>query len=318
MAESTADIQPAAHEDAKADTRSAAKWLIAAFAAVGAVLLSGVGLANLGHLDGLRLLLAILAFVLGTAGVIVAVYLIAAVLTPAPVTLTDLARYEEKRNDGAGKKWEKELVAYVEADPTFLQGIVKSDSAPMTRLIDANKHYQDALDKRFEAAETYWKIASDPEADADAVKRAKTRAVTAGNRASTMHGTVRRLEKIGSAQQALFAFKARRGRLALATIAVTFGICGFAIASNPPAPATADFHGANLEHIDLSGASLREANLEGMTIRGANLEGTNLEGAKIEKTVWKNTICPDGTNSDNAGGSCAGHLEPDFKPDPLP
>ena len=311
--------EPAAHEDAKTDTRTAAKWLIAAFAGVGALLLSGIGLSSLGQIDGDRLTLAIASFAVGATGVIVAVYLITDVLTPSPVTLADLALYEKNRNLRAGDQRNDELVAYFEADPTLLQGIVDTEATqPKEMLILASERYRKAVDERFRTSEAYWQASEESGSSSPQAKQAEAKAVTADTRASTMHTTVRRIEKIGSAQQTVLAFRARRGPLAVAAIFVAGSIGVFAVASNPPDPPHADLRGAVLENVDLSGASLREANLEGMTIRSANLEETNLEGANIEKTVWVDTVCPDGTSSDSAGETCAGHLAPDFEPDPLP
>lgn len=311
-------MKPAAHEDAEAETRTAAKWLIAAFAGVGALLLSGVGLTSLGHLEGERLLLAGLAFAGGIAGVVVAIYLIADVLTPFPVTLGDLANYEQRRNEKANDGRNDELVAYIEADPTFLQGIVDRKKVDPTKTLGAaSKQYQDALDERFRAANASWEAAKANQ-DPAKIKDTEIAATAAMARAETMHWTVRRLEKISSAQQSVLVFRRRRMAIALTGLLVAVSIGAFAFASNPPDPALADLRGATLEDIDLSGASLREANLEGMSIRKVNFDGTNLEGAKIDETVWKNTICPDGTNSKNAGDTCAGHLSPDFSPGALP
>ena len=36
-----------------------------------------------------------------------------------------------------------------------------------------------------------------------------------------------------------------------------------------------------------------------------NLKGANLHGTALTGAVWSNTTCPDGTNSDNDGGTCA-------------
>jgi len=33
-----------------------------------------------------------------------------------------------------------------------------------------------------------------------------------------------------------------------------------------------------------------------------------LTGANVNGVTWSATTCPDGTNSDADGGSCAGHL----------
>ena len=41
----------------------------------------------------------------------------------------------------------------------------------------------------------------------------------------------------------------------------------------------------------------------------ADLTGADLRGATgLEFATWVNTICPDGTNSDNNGATCLGHL----------
>lgn len=72
----------------------------------------------------------------------------------------------------------------------------------------------------------------------------------------------------------------------------------------------------------LTGANLTRAHLEEATIAGltalfgANLTGANLRGASItgtnalEGAVYSHTICPDGTNSDADGGTCAANLTP--------
>ena len=36
--------------------------------------------------------------------------------------------------------------------------------------------------------------------------------------------------------------------------------------------------------------------------------GANLSGAILGRVTWLNTVCPDGTNSSNDGGTCLGHL----------
>jgi uncharacterized protein YjbI with pentapeptide repeats len=76
---------------------------------------------------------------------------------------------------------------------------------------------------------------------------------------------------------------------------------------------------ANLQHADLRGASLawssfsdadfRHARLDGADLTGANLTGADLRGVKGLATVtWAATTCPDGTVSDDNGGTCLGHL----------
>ena len=80
----------------------------------------------------------------------------------------------------------------------------------------------------------------------------------------------------------------------------------------------ANLAGAHLNGANLKGAQLIGANLAGADLTGANLTGANLtmaildravtSGATFKQAVWSDTTCPDGTNSDDDGGSCVGHL----------
>jgi uncharacterized protein YjbI with pentapeptide repeats len=76
--------------------------------------------------------------------------------------------------------------------------------------------------------------------------------------------------------------------------------------------ASADLQGANLMATNLSGTNLSGANLQGTNLMGTNLSGADLsgailKGANLNNARWANTTCPDGTNSDNDGGTCVGH-----------
>jgi hypothetical protein len=71
--------------------------------------------------------------------------------------------------------------------------------------------------------------------------------------------------------------------------------------------------GANLNDADLAGAflngaALRAANLHGADLAGANLTGADLTGANLTGAVWSDTTCPDESNSDGDGGTCANDL----------
>jgi streptogramin lyase len=71
-----------------------------------------------------------------------------------------------------------------------------------------------------------------------------------------------------------------------------------------------NLNGAHLENAFLNGANLEGANLHGADLSGADLSradlsGANLHGATLTGAKWSNTTCPDGTNSDNDGGTCA-------------
>ncbi|HLK43872.1 MAG TPA: alkaline phosphatase family protein, partial [Thermoleophilia bacterium] len=75
----------------------------------------------------------------------------------------------------------------------------------------------------------------------------------------------------------------------------------------------ADLEGANLAAADLNGADLHFASLQSATLTGADLTGADLYGANLTRTrlsgvIWSNTTCPDGSNSNQDGNTCKGHL----------
>lgn len=70
----------------------------------------------------------------------------------------------------------------------------------------------------------------------------------------------------------------------------------------------ANLAGANLSHATLVNAQLTGSNLQAANLTGTNLTGAALSGANVNGVTWSDTGCPDGTNSDADGGSCAGHL----------
>jgi uncharacterized protein YjbI with pentapeptide repeats len=71
---------------------------------------------------------------------------------------------------------------------------------------------------------------------------------------------------------------------------------------------------SSLFEADLSGAQMQYGVIrDDMTyadLSNANLTGTDLSQAYITGVIWDNTICPDGTNSDNNGDTCENNLEP--------
>jgi uncharacterized protein YjbI with pentapeptide repeats len=71
--------------------------------------------------------------------------------------------------------------------------------------------------------------------------------------------------------------------------------------------------GANLTDAYLGDTVLIGADMTLVVLTGANLQSTNLTNADLANAVlaragWSNTTCPDGTNSNNNGGTCIGHL----------
>jgi hypothetical protein len=70
----------------------------------------------------------------------------------------------------------------------------------------------------------------------------------------------------------------------------------------------ADLTNTDLSGADLSGAFLYGAVLVNTNFVGANLAGADFTSADLSGCIWGSTICPDGTNTDENGGSCMNHL----------
>lgn len=80
----------------------------------------------------------------------------------------------------------------------------------------------------------------------------------------------------------------------------------------------ANLSGCYLPNVNLTGANATAANFKGTYLSGANLSSANLTQANLRGAVltnanltgvrWMQTICPDGTVSNDDGGTCIGHL----------
>ena len=72
----------------------------------------------------------------------------------------------------------------------------------------------------------------------------------------------------------------------------------------------ANFNAANFDHVDFAGANLSGSVFANATMHGDNFVGANLHGAKsmsaaaLTGSLWRDTLCPDGTNSNHDGGTC--------------
>jgi hypothetical protein len=66
----------------------------------------------------------------------------------------------------------------------------------------------------------------------------------------------------------------------------------------------------NLFDANLTDADLANATLSNVQLSDANMTGANLSGANLTGDYWGNTTCPDGTNSNNDGGTCVNNLTP--------
>ncbi len=83
----------------------------------------------------------------------------------------------------------------------------------------------------------------------------------------------------------------------------------------------ASFAGAQVGDVRFIGANLSNAGfhgafLEGADFTGANLSGADLGMAALSRVTWRNTTCPDGSNSDSHGSTCLGTPGVSERPDP--
>ena len=63
-------------------------------------------------------------------------------------------------------------------------------------------------------------------------------------------------------------------------------------------------YNTNMEGTGLMGANLNNAYTVGLRLIDANLLGADLSGIEWAGIYWGNTICPDGSNSDDNGNTC--------------
>lgn len=74
--------------------------------------------------------------------------------------------------------------------------------------------------------------------------------------------------------------------------------------------------GGSFLNVNFTNTDLRLANFDNSTLDNVNFTNANLKAARnfdsavLTNITWSNTTCPDGTNSDNNGGTCEGHLTP--------
>lgn len=292
--------------------RDAAKWLIASFAAVGAVLIAGSQLSSIGKLpvcfdfslECNRLWIAVLGTIASLLGVVLAIWIGVRLLVPERLELGALSEEWNKERMSFRGRRDSQLKAYFERDKDLLQGFDDLDDLATQqraayeeadRLADALRNpSDDEAGKRLHAE---WEVADKHLAD---ILRRGDVVVTTANHALYVND---------------FRFRSLRN-LMLAGALAAVGIVAFAWAANPPATSVAaSLREANLAASDLIGTNLRnvdltDADLSGANLTEADLSGAQLSGADLDGVFWANTTCPDGASSDDAGGTCINHLSP--------
>ncbi|MFJ3794268.1 pentapeptide repeat-containing protein [Kitasatospora sp. NPDC090091] len=264
--------------------RSAAKWIVASSAAVGAALLAGSQLSNIGKLppsEG-RFWWAVVGAVIGLIAVVCAIWLATRILLPLTVTIDQLVRqWDHPKRDL------KPAVDFFKYDTTYLQHYGSSPQGLKQAQADNETALQDAGARGDQAAKD-----------------------TGMETRLTLAATVLGLEQLAQHKVLEGRFRRNLRWLMLTTGLAAAGILAFAWASNPPAaqPPAADLKNAILAHANLRDADLKNAVLDHADFTCADLTGADLKHASLVGAKWHDTTCPDGKNSDKVGGSCAGHL----------
>ena len=278
--------------------RDVTKWLVGGLGAVATALVASTQLSSLGQVCGpydsvcWRLGAAMLAGAVALVGLGYAAKSALQVLVPREFTLSSLVREW-------GKQDRSPVFSYFRANPETLQSL---GDPPQIRTLREN-HL-----RRFRELSERWSEA-DPAEKAQLALQVKE-----------AHAYLEDLEKriaficdIAAYQALSHDFRHRRSRgVFISGAMAAFSIVVFAWLSNPPARTVApvSIRRSVLAGADLSGSSLRGADLTGADLSRAILRGADLQGAIVKDVKWDSTICPDGTNSDDAHDSCEGHLAP--------
>jgi uncharacterized protein YjbI with pentapeptide repeats len=96
--------------------------------------------------------------------------------------------------------------------------------------------------------------------------------------------------------------------------ALLTGITGLSSLNNTNVSGV-DFTDANMAAVAFNNVNATNANFTNVSFVNAGIDNTDLTGANftgsdVSQTFWTNVTCPDGTNSDNNGNTCVGHLTP--------
>jgi len=284
--------------------RDAGKWLIGASAAVGAALIAGSQLSNIGALPlcfaesstCLRLPISIAGAAIALAGIAYIMWGAVKILLPVGTTIEELI-----------EAWRDAEVASTQtrrrkprADVAFFQDNLGQigDGGP-TALKESKSEAWEELKQ----ARRDFRTASDKTAAKQVVEAAESKLERAV-------ANMRRVLEVAAYQLLLARFEALLARIVITTVLIAIGIVTFAWASNPP-PSSADLSDTVLTGADLRGADLVNTNLNNANLGDVDLSGANLGGASVKGVLWSNTVCPDGTNSnDSTPETCVGHLSP--------
>jgi hypothetical protein len=314
---------PSGFAAAAANIRDTGKWMLAAFAAIGTVLIAGVQFSRVAKLGPGERELALGLGALGLLALGWAITGLANILLPRSYTMRQLAvgTTEIDRKICAALNGRSELLAgygNVKALADALDAAISDASRARQAWHAAAPEGKEAALRELQAAESLVGYVSDVTANAgdwanylglrtDYSSAVRWRMLPGILVAVVSFAGVILLTSAGSGSSAA---------ISLSKVSVPAG-ASFAKAHLAGVDLSeAQLGGVDLSLADLSGANLSKAVLSGANFTGANLRGANLEGAALDGVIWSRTICPDGENSTDVGDSCDAHLTvPNTSPD---
>jgi uncharacterized protein YjbI with pentapeptide repeats len=308
---------------AAAGIRDTAKWLLASFGAVAAVLIAGVQFSGVAALDWPELGWALALGLAGLLGIAWAVTGVAGLLLPQSYTMRELA--------GARGGRAASVRRALDARPELLRGL--GTVAALADELDSRTATYRRAQEAWAAAPADGREAATRAVDAAVDDLDAVTAVTrsAGDWANYFalrqeFEAVFRWRILPGIALALVGFAgvllltadkpseaAAPSMVTLSGVTVSRGssIAGARLSGADLSNST--FAGVSLERADLSGANLEGTDLSGANLVSANLLDASMASAKISGVTWGHTTCPDGTNSDAVGGTCEAHLSPATK-----
>jgi len=310
-------LEPAAER-----VRETAKWLIAAFGAIGAALAVGAQFSNIGKLEGSSRTDALVGIGLAFGGIGLAILAISGLLLPKWRSLPQLVDESTKRRFKVLPAGGPSIRLFKNA-PELLWPFhtVKELS------VERNKY-----GRIYRRAYLDWSL--------HRTKQNATRLGAAADVAAPVEEVSTQVLNWANYARLRWEYRVTFPFVVAGLGIAAAGLVLFAlnISDIPPTPTPAAvalpgielagrdlskdvLHGADLTRADLSDANLTDADLSSTTLDGAvltraNLTRANLDAAtgltpaRVRRVKWDLTTCPDGRVSDEVGGSCLSHLKP--------
>ncbi|MDP9135593.1 MAG: hypothetical protein M3N56_12300 [Actinomycetota bacterium] len=215
-----ADDKPAAApkttEDALAASaerlRETAKWLVVAFASVGALIFAGLELKDVGALDARDTAIAIAGVATALAGVVLVIVSAAGVLAAGRVPLTDLVGSDPRR---------PELATELDRDSNLY------------RPFDSVDQFVTAISRSWSDQTEAWVAYHDAPTGSDSEKQAARRYAAAGRFLKSFNPVNQRLLATAEYANVQLAWERAKQAVVVGVIAIVAGASAFAIVSPP-------------------------------------------------------------------------------------